>query len=380
MSHTTLEFHDADFKELCMSYSPEALRRAISSGISPNTGRGAGLNPLRVIAEEYPYYYDAAGMFDVLLSEGCNAGCLSSTWVGECLRERGRLLMLRDIRKVKMMIQVFVHGKEDEAAGLRLKKPRTKERGRYDGWFEMFGDLSCLNMLSHMWDLIEEHRDPSGRWFKFRQIMLLVCACWGSVKDIEDALNHKADVNARTWLGYTPLMYASVFNSAEAVKFLIENGADINARNRMNQNALTVALTSNYSPLISFKDSLQDPEIIRVLAKAGADVNAAYDDGSTPLMLAAEHCKDSEFVAALIDAGADVNARRKDGKNALLIAGEARKFENVRVLLAGGARLDYAEVRELPETKACSKCGHIVSIGTHYCPSCGYVFPVSSLY
>ena len=203
MSRTTLEFHDGDFKELCMSYSPEALRRAISSGISPNTGRGAGLNPLRVIAEEYDQYYDAAGMFDVLLSEGCNAGCLSSTWVGECLRERGRLLMLRDIRKVKMMIQVFVHGKEDEAAGLRLKKPRTKERGRYDGWFEMFGDLSCLNMLSHMWDLIEEHRDPSGRWFKFRQIMLLVCACWGSVKDIEDALKHKADVNLPTWLGYT---------------------------------------------------------------------------------------------------------------------------------------------------------------------------------
>ncbi|MBR0248573.1 MAG: ankyrin repeat domain-containing protein [Synergistaceae bacterium] len=380
MSRTTLEFHDGDFKELCMSYSPEALRRAISSGISPNTGRGAGLNPLRVIAEEYDQYYDAAGMFDVLLSEGCNAGCLSGTWVGECLRKRGRLLMLRDIRKVKMMIQVFVHGKEDEAAGLRLKKPRTKERGRYDGWVEMFGDLSCLNMLSHMWDLIEEHRDPLGRWFKFRQIMLLVCACWGSVKDIEDALKHKADVNLPTWLGYTPLMYASVFNSAEAVKFLIDNGADINARNRMNQNVLTIALTSNYSPLISLKDSLQDPEIIRVLAKAGADVNAAYDDGSTPLMLAAEHCKDSEFVAALIDAGADVNARRKDGKNALLIAGEAGKFENVRVLLAGGARLDYAEADESPRTKACSKCGHIMDRRADYCTSCGYVFPVSDRY
>ena len=175
-------------------------------------------------------------------------------------------------------------------------------------------------------------------------------------------------------------MYASVFNRAEAVKFLIENGADINARNRMNQNALTVALTSNYSPLISFKDSLQDPEIIRVLAKAGADVNAAYDDGSTPLMLAAEHCMDSEFVAALIDAGADVNVRRKDGKNALLIAGEARKFENVRVLLAGGARLDYAEADESPRTKACSKCGHIMDRRADYCTSCGYVFPVSLLY
>ena len=244
---TTLEIPCDDFRELCMSYSPEALRRAISSGLSPNTGRGAGLNPLRVIAEDYLYYYDAAGMFDVLMNEGCNAGCLSSTWAGECLRKRGRLLMLRDIQQVKMMIQVFVHGKEDEAAGLRLKKPRTKERGRYYGWYERFGDLSCLNMLSHMWDLIEEHRDPSGRWFKFRQIMLLVCAGWGSVKDIEDALNHKADVNARTWLGYTPLMYASVFNSAEAVKFLIDNGADINARNRMNQNALTLAVTANFN-------------------------------------------------------------------------------------------------------------------------------------
>ena len=369
---TTLEIPCDDFRELCMSYSPEALRRAISSGLSPNTGRGAGLNPLRVIAEDYLYYYDAAGMFDVLMNEGCNAGCLSSTWAGECLRKRGRLLMLRDIQQVKMMIQVFVHGKEDEAAGLRLKKPRTKERGRYYGWYERFGDLSCLNMLSHMWDLIEEHRDPSGRWFKFRQIMLLVCAGWGSVKDIEDALNHKADVNARTWLGYTPLMYASVFNSAEAVKFLIDNGADINARNRMNQNALTLAVTANFNR--------RDPKAVRVLAKAGADVNAVYDDGSAPLMLAAEHCWDSEVVAELIDVGADVSARRKDGKNALTLAVEAGKFRNVRTLLAGGARPGYAEINERPRTKACNKCGHIVSVDTHYCPSCGYVFPVSSLY
>ena len=369
---TTLEFPGDDFRELCMSYSPEALRRTISSGLSLNTGRGAGLNPLRVIAEDYLYYYDAAGMFDVLMRAGCNVGCLSSTWAGECLRKRGRLLMLRDIQQVKMMIQVFVHGKEDEAAGLRLKHPRTKERGKYYGWVERFGDLSCLNMLSHMWDLIEEHRDPSGRWFKFRQIMLLVCACWGSVKDIEDALNHNADVNARTWLGYTPLMYASVFNSAEAVKCLIDNGADINARNRMNQNALTLAVTANFNR--------RDPKAVRVLAKAGADVNAVYDDGSAPLMLAAEHCWDSEVVAELIDAGADVSARRKDGKNALTLAVEAGKFGNVRVLLAGGARLDYAESGERPGSKACRKCGHIVSVDTHYCPSCGYVFPVNSLY
>ena len=109
-------------------------------------------------------------------------------------------------------------------------------------------------------------------------------------------------------------------------------------------------------------------------------MNAVYDDGSAPLMLAAEHCWDSEVVAELIDVGADVSARRKDGKNALTLAVEAGKFRNVRTLLAGGARPGYAEINERPRTKACNKCGHIVSVDTHYCPSCGYVFPVSSLY
>ena len=80
-------------------------------------------------------------------------------------------------------------------------------------------------MLSHLWEIVESGIDYGGEWANFR---MLLAACWGNVNDIEEIINSGGNVNYKTWLGYTPLMYASFFNTAEAVKFLIKKGADIN--------------------------------------------------------------------------------------------------------------------------------------------------------
>lgn len=138
-------------------------------------------------------------------------------------------------------------------------------------------------------------------------------------------------------ISYTPLMYAAIFNKAEAVKFLIKNGADINARNIHNQNAAILAVTSDYNAW--------DSNVIRVLAEFGADIH----DG---------------LLSRAIDF-ANVDA--------------------VKVLLSLGAKLPGGnEANNLePVTrnaKPCPKCGRIFSRGNDYCPSCGYVLPVSERY
>ena len=113
--------------------------------------------------------------------------------------------------------------------------------------------------------MIESGTDNAGKWAKFRDVMMLLSACRGNVNDIEDAINHGGNINYSTWLGYTPLMYASFFNNSEAVNFLIKNGADINARNIHNQNAAMLAVMSDYNA--------KDSNVIRVLAEFGADIH-----------------------------------------------------------------------------------------------------------
>ena len=67
--------------------------------------------------------------------------------------------------------------------------------------------------------------------------MRLIAASYcGNENDIDDAINEGANVNCKTDLGYTPLMYAAVFNR-EIMNYLIQKGADVNALNVYGENA-----------------------------------------------------------------------------------------------------------------------------------------------
>ncbi|MGL4463239.1 MAG: ankyrin repeat domain-containing protein [Planctomycetia bacterium] len=84
------------------------------------------------------------------------------------------------------------------------------------------------------------------------------------------------------------------------------------------------------------------PEMIRLLADAGADVNAGDDRGHTPLHLAAN----PEAVEALVEVGADVNARSRDGGTPLhLAAGEADRADVMAALLEAGADAKAVDAR-----------------------------------
>ena len=70
-------------------------------------------------------------------------------------------------------------------------------------------------------------------------------------EDLKPILERGANINARTEHGYTPLMFASVYNYAPAVKFLIEHGAEINCENASGESALYLANLTEDEPIIS---------------------------------------------------------------------------------------------------------------------------------
>ncbi len=129
-----------------------------------------------------------------------------------------------------------------------------------------------------------------------------------------------AAANLRDKLKATPLHYAAIVGSPEAVRILLNAGADPKARN---QSAAT--------PLIYAAWSF---EKTRLLVENGAEVNCAEKDGITPLMVAASARGNVGTVRYLIEKGADVHVLDSLHRDALMRGADP---EILQVLLAHGA-------------------------------------------
>lgn len=115
-------------------------------------------------------------------------------------------------------------------------------------------------------------------------------------------------------------------DNAEIISMLLKAGAEINARDEDGKTPLLAAATRD------------DPAVGLFLIKAGANVGAKDPNGSTPIVLAASQCGQTELVKALNKAGADVNANAAGGASARMMAEVMNCAETLKVLTAAGAR------------------------------------------
>src|SRR5579863_8721113 len=132
-----------------------------------------------------------------------------------------------------------------------------------------------------------------------------------------------ADVNTKDQHESTPLMYAAVYGSLDAMQLLLGAGADVNAKNAFDATALLWCAG--------------DPAKVRLLVERGASVNARSKQGRTPLIIAAAQDGNSETVKLLLEKGADVSARTQGQNTPLHEAAEANDTEMLRLLLGKGA-------------------------------------------
>jgi FOG: Ankyrin repeat len=141
-------------------------------------------------------------------------------------------------------------------------------------------------------------------------------------------LSHRAIPDAADDAGLTPLMEAAAAGSDRMVGALLTGRPTLNRRDHAGMTALMLAVTAPEEGAAT---------VLRLLAKAGADVNAARTgDGMTALMLAARAGR-TDSARALLALGADPKRTARNNQTALRLA-RARRSPELIALLDGARR------------------------------------------
>lgn len=154
-------------------------------------------------------------------------------------------------------------------------------------------------------------------------------------------LEHGANPNRRDSNGYTPLHRASIIpNSVEIIRLLIRYGADVNAKlqSHAQSTPLYMALhRRNWTILHDRRDLSLNVHALVDIGKAKLNVKNGV--GATALHIAVlnNYADTADIVQFLIDRGAYVNVKNDFGETPLHVAVKLAKKQVIKILLENGA-------------------------------------------
>ncbi len=228
--------------------------------------------------------------------------------------------------------------------------------------------------------------DVNGRDAKGRSPLHLASTCKKAMPAIiEILIRAGADINNRDRRGKTPLMASVENHCSEVMAILLDKGADVSLADRAGATALHLMARWRAEKIIPGIDlllaagipvdvedsmgrtpammtefaSITGDAVLKVFLDRGADPNHQDKRGDTLLhKLAVDSSKKqrTQGVAALIEAGAELEFRNAERKTPLMLAVKRKKFEIVKMLLAGGALPNAKTSRGTPLLHSVISC------------------------
>ncbi len=223
-------------------------------------------------------------------------------------------------------------------AGAEIKSKDKKKRRPLHIAAEKNGNPDVVTMLLKAGaDLQAKDKD---KWMPlhfaaFNKNPAIAKVLLSNVSDPEKSLKKRTKDN------FMPLHYAAGFNeNPDVIRVLLDAGADLNATDHRRLSLSSIAYM--WTPLHYAARNNNNPAVLKVLLDAGADPNRRSIHG-TALHLAAVNTDSPAVLKVLLDAGADLEGKWKglgDHERPLhLAARHARNPAVVRFLLNAGANL-----------------------------------------
>ncbi|XP_053167318.1 ankyrin repeat domain-containing protein 22 [Hemicordylus capensis] len=148
--------------------------------------------------------------------------------------------------------------------------------------------------------------------------------------------------------GDTPLICACKQGHNRIVSYLLKRNADVNIKNKKERTCLHYAVRKRFSfldylliiilmpvmligYLLMVSRTKQNENLIKLLLRAGANVNATDNLGRTPLHYACE-MKNESIIPLLLEAGGDPSITDTEGETPLDIV-QRLKFNNIEYIL-----------------------------------------------
>ena len=158
--------------------------------------------------------------------------------------------------------------------------------------------------------LLKAGANPNKKAFANASLPLEMAEKYSVVKLL---LEHGASPTSKDRYGDTPLHHAIFKKDAnKIIEFYIENGADVNAKGTLGRTALHRAVTL----YIETKEKEKMLNIIKLLVRAGADINSQDEDGYTVLISAVVNER-VKLVELLLQLRARVDIEDNSGMSAL---------------------------------------------------------------
>lgn len=162
--------------------------------------------------------------------------------------------------------------------------------------------------------------------------VLMLAARTGKPDAVAVLLNHGAEVNRMNATGQTALMWAAAERNAAAVQVLIDHKADFSIRTHAApppkplDTIFSAPFPVGGMTALLFAARQNDLKSAGILLAAGADVNEAAQDGTSPILVAIlnGHYTLANF---LLEKGANPNAVDGKGRAALYAAVDMRNLE-----------------------------------------------------